>query len=124
MPCWYQERHHKVSDTSSESHTLNTAVASSGDGNNTDQLVTAQLEMTWMYLICGKMLIPLVKGCLIPCPQIHAGGAHLEERESNRQPRSCGLFIQLTSLDGSKGPAGGGGPGEYSGGCQVSAQTV
>lgn len=57
-------------------------------------------------------------------PQIHARGAHIKECETNRQPWSHSLTIQPTGLSGSKGPAGAGGTGECSGGCQVSAQTV
>lgn len=56
-------------------------------------------------------------------PQIHAGGAHLEESEANGQPRSRGLAVQPSIFDGSEG-ASGGGPGECPGGRQGSAQTV
>lgn len=55
---------------------------------------------------------------------MHAGGAHLQEREADRQPRSGGLAVQPACVDGSEEPAGGGGPGERSGGRQGSAQTV
>lgn len=57
-------------------------------------------------------------------PQIHAGGAHFEEREACRQPRSRGFTVQPSGLYGSEEPAGGGRPGERAGGRQDSAQTV
>lgn len=56
--------------------------------------------------------------------QIHAGGAHLEECEANRQPRNCGVTVQPPSLYGSEEPAGRGGRGERAGGRQDSSQTV
>lgn len=49
-------------------------------------------------------------------PQIHAGGAHLKERDANRQPRSRGVAIERTSLLGSEEPAGGAGPRDCAGG--------
>lgn len=40
--------------------------------------------------------------------QNDARGAHRKECEANRQPRSCGIAIQPSGLDGSEEPAGGG----------------